>query len=421
MTFAYAFSLWFQTVAGTCWWRRSMRPGLRYRATLEGAAHLPLCWMALMSRRRCRESDDGPACRKPCAVSFKDWICKTLEASEIALLYAPKVSPWNNFSPEPFARWNKNFKTKLRSSLLIESSKTQSSKHLVFVGIPISCWPTTTPQHLAREAEGRSTEDLVNARSSEGRRYISPWSKMAAALLMSCVIKHWWATTYHTATSTAALEWVGKRETQPFRAALDWGSKNRSGKCESHFSKMNPNTVLLAVQIVPPASQRNCKYSTMVRSHTRWERDLRFLSAHFSSCPSASLYLPRVMGLTWQALSRLWAGTCMVELISGTLLRPLSPSSVERFAEFPDLLSLCLPFGRWVLAKENALPELGDFEDLIGDVANFAWPSLLCCETEALFETFNSCAKLFLIMAWPDHLENLVGPNFSQTFRISTS
>ena len=156
MTFAYAFSLWFQTVAGTCWWRRSMRPGLRYRATLEGAAHLPLCWMALMSRRRCRESDDGPACRKPCAVSFKDWICKTLEASEIALLYAPKVSPWNNFSPEPFARWNKNFKTKLRSSLLIESSKTQSSKHLVFVGIPISCWPThKLPQHLAREAEGR--------------------------------------------------------------------------------------------------------------------------------------------------------------------------------------------------------------------------------------------------------------------------
>ena len=126
-------------------------------------------------------------------------------------------------------------------------------------------------------------------------------------------------------------------------------------------------------------------------------RDLRFLSAHFSSCPSASLYLPRVMGLTWQALSRLWAGTCMVELISGTLLRPLSPSSVERFAEFPDLLSLCLPFGRWVLAKENALPELGDFgEDLIGDVANFAWPSLLCLRDRGLVWNIQQLRQTFL-------------------------
>ena len=135
-----------------------------------------------------------------------------------------------------------------------ESNRMQSSYNPVFVGFSKSRFPTTMPQQRARDLAGLRTEFAWTFKISFGLMYVSPCSRIAAATSGSLSSMHCQAIASQICRSTPAREWTGKRDDQPFKAALLCDNNIRSGWCESIFNMMNPKTVLRALTMDMPSS-----------------------------------------------------------------------------------------------------------------------------------------------------------------------
>ena len=238
MTSLRAFAVIFQIEAGMRCWSKSMRPGLRYLFTDEGACHLPRFWISSKDLDLAKQSVEGPECLRICGVRRRNRRSSASHAWLIASANFDKVSPGNNRSCGLEVFLYRLFSTMAKSSRPTLSSRIQSSYRPVFVGHPCSWRPNTTPQKRDFDLFGRRTASRLRCSNSCGRAYVSPCNTMAAAANSWPCFKHCLATTSQMRRSMPHLEWFGNLVTQPFNALLDWFNSSFSGRSDDMRNMM---------------------------------------------------------------------------------------------------------------------------------------------------------------------------------------
>ena len=222
---------------------KSIRPGFLYLFTDSAAFQRPRDWIVFASRILWKLSVDAPEWRREWGERPSFCSSRFLKAAWMFWPYSDWVKGEKMHWSSERGRLAKWATTWLTSALHAVSKSTTSSYSPDLPGLPNSRSPMITPQiAFVRAARGGTKCFFVMAKTSDGRRYASPWIKIAHAESHQPCWMHSKATRSQRTKSTPVRLAPGNFAFQPFRACLLNGSWNFGSQCSCDLSRIHPYT-----------------------------------------------------------------------------------------------------------------------------------------------------------------------------------